>query len=429
MTRVTTNQSRSAPSESAQSNSAGSIDIAVEKLVYGGDGLARVDGQVLLVPYVLPGERVVVSPERVKTGLLRGLASQVMEASPHRVNPRCEYFGHCGGCQYQHAEYGFQLEQKREILRETLQRLGGIRYEADIPILSADPWNYRNRIQLHFVRGEAGFHKAASHELCAIDHCHIASPLLVEVIGKLQGAAKAPQWPDFLRSLEIFTNETDVQFTIIDSIKPVAARFFEWCATFIPSLAAGPVDYSAAGHSYRISRGSFFQVNRFLTDVLVEEVIGDGQGERAVDLYAGVGLFSLPLAERFASVEAVERGGPAYRDLEWNASQSGANIRPLKATAEDFLRSVKDSPDCIVADPPRAGLGKEATAELLRIQAPQLKLVSCDPSTLARDAKKLLEAYRIERLTLVDLFPQTYHFEVVAHLRLDSNVTEPPLSE
>jgi 23S rRNA (uracil1939-C5)-methyltransferase len=408
------------PLTTNESKQVASIEVEVEKLVYGGEGLARVDGQVMLIPYVLPRERVATRPERVKTGLLRGWAQEVLEAAPQRVVPRCEYFANCGGCHYQHAEYSFQLEQKREILRETLRRLGGIGYEGEIRVLSGDPWNYRNRIQLHFSNREAGFHKAGSHALCAIDHCYISSPVLVDVIGKLQAAAKEPQWPEFLRSLEVFTNETDVQLNIVDSVRPVAARFFEWCETFLPLLAKGPIVYAAAGHKYRISRGSFFQVNRFLMDALVEEVLGDSQGTRAVDLYAGVGLFSLPLAKRFASVEAVERGGPAYRDLEWNAGESGSGVLPVKASAEEFLRALTEPPDLIVADPPRAGLGKEATAELLRIKAPHLTLVSCDPATLARDVKKLLEAYRVERLTVVDLFPQTYHFEVIAHLALSS---------
>ncbi len=393
-------------------------DVEIEKLVYGGEGLARVDGQVMLIPYVLPRERVSTSLERVKTGLLRGRVQEILQPAPERVVPRCEYFRNCGGCHYQHAEYAFQLEQKREILRETLRRLGGLTYEGEIRVVSGDPWNYRNRIQLHFRNGEAGFHKAGSHALCAIDHCYISSPVLADAIGKLQAAAKEPQWPDFLRSVELFTNETSVQLNIVDSMRPVEARFFEWCGSFLPSLGSGPLEYAAAGQRYRISRGSFFQVNRFLVDALVEEVMGDLQGARAVDLYAGVGLFSLPLARRFANVQAVERGGAAFRDLEWNAGQDGGAVRPVKASAEEFLRGLTETPDLIVADPPRAGLGNDATAELLRLKAPQLTLVSCDPATLARDAKKLLEAYRIDRLTLVDLFPQTYHFEVVAHLKV-----------
>lgn len=146
--------------------------------------------------------------------------------------------------------------------------------------------------------------------------------------------------------------------------------------------------------------------------------MGESSGQRAVDLYAGVGLFSLPLAHRFATVDAVERNSIAYRDLELNATRSATNIRTARASAEDFLRDLSEAPDLIVADPPRAGLGK-TTGELLRLKPPQLKLVSCDPSTLARDVNKLLPDYRIDRLALVDLFPQTYHFEVVVHLGLN----------
>lgn len=398
------------------SSKPGPVDVQIEKLVYGGEGLARVDGQVLLAPFVLPGEHVTVTAERVKTGLLRGSLLNVTEAAPERITPRCEYFANCGGCHYQHAQYELQLEQKSSILRETLQRLGGIAYSSDIPVLSADPWQYRNRIQLHFSHGKAGFHRTSSHELCSIDHCEISSPALNDAILKLQAAVRQPQWPDFLRSLELFTNESRLQLNVVDSTRPLAARFFEWCASYLDGLAPGAIEYSATGHVFRISRGSFFQVNRYLIEKLAAEVLRDAAGKHAIDLYAGVGLFSLPLAQRIARVDAVERGGPAFRDLEWNAGKGGASIRTFRASAEEFLRSVSAPPDLIVADPPRAGLGGDTTAELLRIRAPRLVIVSCDPATLARDVRKLLTAYRIARLSLIDLFPQTYHVEAVVHL-------------
>lgn len=392
------------------------VEVRVEKLVYGGEGLARLDGQVLLAPFVLPGERVAVAAEQVKTGLLRGTLLNVIKAAPERVTPRCEYFANCGGCHYQHAPYALQLEQKKAILRETLQRLGSVAYEHEIPVVSADPWQYRNRIQLHFGDRQMGFHQSGSRDLCSINHCEISSPALNDAIAKLQAAVRQPQWPQFLRSLELFTNESQLQMTILDSARPVAARFFEWCASFLASLASEPIEYSAAGHTFRISRGSFFQVNRFLIENLVSEVLDEAAGNYAVDLYAGAGLFSLPLSQRFGRVDAIERGGPAFRDLEWNASRSSATIRPLRASAEEFLKDLADTPDYILADPPRTGLGSEATAELLRIRAPKLIIVSCDPATLARDLRKLLAAYRIGRLTLVDLFPHTYHVETVVHL-------------
>jgi 23S rRNA (uracil1939-C5)-methyltransferase len=390
--------------------------VDIEKLVYGGEGLGRIDGQVVLAPFVLPGERVEITAERVKAGLLRGSHPRILAASEARVPPRCEYFGVCGGCHYQHATYELQLEQKQSILRETLQRLGGIGYEDSIKTISGEPWFYRNRIQLHFVEGESGFHRAGTHEICAIDHCYISSPVLVDVIEKLAYAAKHPQWPPFLRSLEVFTNQSAVQLNIVDSARPVSSRFFDFCGTFLPSLSRSPLQYDAAGCVFRISRGSFFQVNRFLIDSLVEEVVHDYTGSYAVDLFSGVGLFSLPLSARFKQVDAVERGASGFRDLEANAVAHNALIRAHKQAAEDFLRALDRVPELIIADPPRAGLGRDLTSELTRILPANIALVSCDPSTLARDLKTLSAKYKIRRLTMMDLFPQTYHFEAVVHL-------------
>lgn len=398
-------------------NTAVATTVHIEKLVYGGEGLGRMDGQVVLVPFVLPGEDISTAVARVKNGLLRGSALGVIQAAPERIIPRCEYFGTCGGCHYQHATYAFQLDQKRHILRETLRRVGKVDYEGDIQLISGDPWFYRNRIQLHFAEGASGFYEAGSHKLCGIDHCYISSPKLLEVIHQLSKAVTRPEWPAFLRSIELFTNETDIQLTVTDSPCPIAARFFEWCRTFIPSLTGDPIRYTAAGHDFQISRRSFFQVNRHLLDALVEEVIGSASGNDAVDLYAGVGLFSLPLSKRFRGVAAVERGGAAFRDLEQNATQSTGNLRAVRSLAEEFLEKLESAPDLIVADPPRAGLDGAVTDNLLRIRSPKLTLVSCDPATMARDLKKLLTAYSIERLTLIDLFPQSYHFETVVHLK------------
>lgn len=390
--------------------------IEIEKLVYGGDGLSRVDGQVVLTPLVLPQEHVSVETSRIKNGLLRGEATNIEQASPHRITPRCSYFGACGGCQYQHSDYEYQVEQKRAILLENLQRLGGITYTGELNTIIGEPWFYRNRIQLHFDKGRSGFNRQGSNQLVPVDDCFIASPLLVDAIKQLSSIVKKPEWPSFLQSLELFSNETDLQINVLDTTRPVAARFFDWLRTFLP-IAPGPIAYEAAGHTFRISHGAFFQVNRFLIEKLVEEVIGSATGEHAVDLYAGVGLFSLALSAKFAKVDSVERSGPAVRDLEFNAQQAGVkNVEAERAASEDFLRAVRSSPDLIVADPPRSGLGKEGTQELIRVKPKKLAIVSCDPATLARDLKHLLTEFHITRMTLVDLFPQTYHLETVVHL-------------
>lgn len=397
------------------------VEIEIEKLVYGGDGLARLDGQVVLMPYVLPGERVAFRPQHMKAGLLKGTQVEILRPSAERIKPRCEYFMACGGCHLQHAGYEFQIAQKLSILRETLRRIAGLDYMEDIGAISGEPWAYRNRVQLHFKAGTCGFHKAESHAIQGISHCDISAPLLNEAIGKIQPAVKKQEWPDFLRSLELFTNGTEIQVNVLESNRPVAARFFTWLKDLMPAVAAGAIDYKAAGQRFRISGGSFFQTNRFLVDALVNEVLGDENGEEAVDLYAGVGLFTLPMAKRFARVHAVERGATAFRDLEFNAETAKmGNVTAQRAPAEEFLREVRNAPAWMVADPPRAGLGKEATAELLRLKPQRLTIVSCDPATLARDLKILLGGggYAIARMSLVDLFPQTYHFETVVRLEI-----------
>jgi 23S rRNA (uracil1939-C5)-methyltransferase len=369
--------------------------LTIEKLVYGGEGLARLDAKVVLVPSVLPGEVVRAEIDRAKNDLWRGRLIEVLQPSALRIAPGCPYFQRCGGCHYQHIDYAAQLEQKRAILREVLQRVGKIEFAAEIAVISGEPWQYRNRVQLHVEGGEVGYFGQGSRKLVAIDHCPIASPKLNETIGKIDAGQAST-------ALELFTNETEVQVNVVDRVPRSALNA-------LASLGVTtPIEYNG----FQVSRNSFFQVNRFLIDPLVECAIANAKGEWAVDLYAGVGLFSKKLAERFAKVTPVESSASSLRDLANNFEQAAVN-----ANVEDYLRELKETPDFILADPPRAGLGKSAVRELARIRAPRLNIVSCDPATLARDLHGLMaENYRIEKITLVDLFPQTFHLETVVEL-------------
>jgi 23S rRNA (uracil1939-C5)-methyltransferase len=386
--------------------------VNVEKLVYGGDGLARVDGRVVFAPYVLPAERALVQPEQEKPGLIRARTLQILDPAPQRVAPPCPYFGRCGGCHYQHAPYEYQLTAKRDILAEELRRLGKIEPPAEIGIVSAEPWGYRNRAQLHIANGRLGYWEARSHKLCAIDHCPISSPKVNEVIGILNGMLHDPRWPRFIRSLEVFTDEQQVQLNILETEKPVARRFFDWCAETIPGLSTGTLDYQGR---FRVSSNSFFQVNRFLVDRLVETAIEGAEGDTALDLYSGVGLFSLPLARKFREVTAIESGTAAVRDLQFNAERNAIdNIRARQGTTEEYLSKLEQAPDFILLDPPRSGIGKTVVKRLLELKPSVITIVACDPATLARDLSAL--GYRIDRMTMVDLFPQTYHIETVVRL-------------
>jgi len=226
-----------------------------------------------------------------------------------------------------------------------------------------------------------------------------------------------PRWPRFVRSLEVFTDEERVQLNVLDADRPVARRFFEWCAERIEGFVSGELDY---GGRFRVSGDGFFQVNRFLADRLAEVAVGGAAGTRALDLYAGSGLFTLPLAERFEEVTAVESGRSAVRDLEFNAQRAGrTNVRAVESSTEAYLAAAGNAPDFVLLDPPRSGLGKEVVRRLGELRPPRVSIVACDPSTLARDLAGLAVAgYRIETLTMVDLFPQTFHLETVAHLTL-----------
>jgi 23S rRNA (uracil1939-C5)-methyltransferase len=389
----------------------------VEKLVYGGEGLARLDGRVVFTPFVLPGERIRAEAKQEKPGLVRAHTLEVLQPAPERVAAPCPYFGRCGGCHYQHAPYAYQLALKRAILVEELRRLGKIEPPRHIEVISGEPWGYRNRAQLHIEDNRLGFREGRSHKLCPIDHCPISSPKVNEVIATLVAMQRDQRWPRFMRTLEVFTDEQRVQVNVLETERPVARRFFDWCVELIPGVVTGALDYEGR---LRVSSNSFFQVNRFLHEGLVAAALDGLEGETALDLYAGVGLFSVPLATRFRRVMAVESGGGAVRDLQHNGERAGlTNLKCEQRTAEEFLTTLQKTPELVLLDPPRAGLGKVVVERLLALRPPRVQIVACDPSTLARDLALLLAGgYAIERMTLVDLFPQTFHLETVVRLAL-----------
>ena len=382
-------------------------DVHIEKWVYGGEGLTRIEGRVVLVPFVLPGENV-----RIEAG--DGVHARLVEVvapSPERAAPPCPLFTICGGCHYQHAPYEYQLARKVEILREQLQRVGKLKFEGEISVISGPPLGYRNRAQFRIGGNKIGYLAARSHELVPVDDdCPVSSPRLNQALAEMRARLNDPRFPRFVRSLEIFTNETGVQINILDSERPVARRFYDWCES------QEAIDYETAAGVFRVSPRSFFQVNRFLVDKLVDAALPESGGGMALDLYAGAGLFALPLTRRFDSVIAVESGSSAARDLEFNAARAGATVQVEQARVENFLSRLQATPEFVLADPPRAGLGKEVVGNLLRLAPPRITIVSCDPATLARDLASL-SGYQIESLTLVDLFPQTYHLETIARLR------------
>jgi 23S rRNA (uracil1939-C5)-methyltransferase len=393
--------------------------LKIEKMVYGGDGLSRVEGEVVFTPFVLPGETIEAEPSGSRKHVQWARMANLVEPSPDRAEPHCPYFTRCGGCQYQHASYEAQVRFKREILAETLRRVGKIEFDPEkIETVPSEPWGYRNRAQLHFENGRVGYREMQSRKLVAVEKCPISSPKINEAIVRLVRMAKDRRWPNFLGSLEVFTDERQVQWNVLESERPLAKHFFEWLAEEIPGTVLGPLEYAVNHDDFVVSGQSFFQVNRFLLPQLAQLAMGGANGGLVWDLYAGVGLFSLPLARRFERVKAVEGGRSAAADLSRNAKRARLSIEAIQQQTEAFLLEAKEAPDFVLADPPRSGLDKAVANRLVELRPKTIALVACDPATLARDLAILGAAYAIEAVTLIDLFPQTFHIETVVRLSL-----------
>jgi 23S rRNA (uracil1939-C5)-methyltransferase len=415
------------------------IEARIEKMVYGGEGLARVQGQVLLAPLVLPEELVEIQPVKDDPRLLRGRVTRIVETSPRRVPPACTYFAQCGGCHYQHALYEDQLRFKTEILVETLRRIGKL--EAPEPqVLSGEPWAYRNRAQFKVVKRGRDFHlgylEAGSNHLVDIEACPIVSPAINELLPTLRDVGRRQDFPDGTAEIEIVdgngqvlvTVRSDERFpdTLVTALRERAPSLVSIArgdaqGGFFRLWGGGHVICPVGGFGYRVSHGVFFQVNRFLLDSLADAVVGDLSGSLALDLYSGAGYFTLPLARRFAKVEAVETNSAAVRDLRANCAAAKLdNVMSHRAATGEFLaRYDGPAPDAILLDPPRAGLGQTSARHLAKLGARSIIYVSCDPPTLSRDLALLTAAgYKLEKLLMVDLFPQTFHIETVVALRI-----------
>lgn len=431
-----------------------SQELVMEKALYGGDCLAHAEGKAVLTPLTLPGETVLAHMVEKKRNFAKAEVDAVVTPSTERVAPRCPYFGACGGCSYQHANYALQLVMKRQILRETLSR-AGVTLSVEIEQLAAEPWEYRNRIRLALTSEESGAMKLnyrgrRSHDLIAVDECPIAAPVLMDVAHRVAGWLEANDRAIEIAELELFTNhdQSQVLLTLFSENNGLVPEtgLEAWLAALHGAMpaevigirlqlsdgslaprilaAAGrpSLTYAAAGFDYQVDHGAFFQVNRRLVDDFVELVLRDvSQGRSAWDLFAGVGLFARQLTGRFDEVIAVESAPASLTALERNLEGTGG--RAVAASTLDYLRRNREErqprPDLIVLDPPRAGLGDETTLLLNSIQAPVLIYVSCDPATLGRDLAALTrERYRIDSITQVDMFPQTFHMETVVRLRL-----------
>lgn len=403
-------------------------------LTYGGDALGRLpDGRAVFVPLALPGERVRVEAVEEKRGHVRARLLEVLEASPRRIAPRCLHFGVCGGCHYQHLAYEDQVQAKTDILREQLQRLAGLENPPVLPMLP-DPrgWDYRNTVQFHLTgEGRVGYQKLGSNETFAIQECHLLEEGLdaiwphldlqplpgLERVGLRLGAGD-----DVLLTLE----SEDINPPEMTLDLPISVAHLSPAGAI---LMAGDdfVVVDLLGRPFKVSAGSFFQVNSLQAERMVELVLaatglrqGSAVGDEIVlDLYCGAGLFSAFLAPHCARLVGVESSPAACDDFAVNLNEFD-HVELYQGRAEDILPRIDVHPDVIIVDPPRAGLAPAVSDALVKLAAKRLVYVSCDPATLARDLRRLLSVgYRLEYVQPVDMFPQTFHIESVSFLTRD----------
>src|SRR5579859_1941689 len=426
--------------------------VSIEKLVYGGDGLAHADGNTIFVPYVLPGEAVRASTKSKKKKLIWANLLEVTSPAAQREKPRCPHFQTCGGCHYQHIPAAEQLRLKTEILRETLSRLGGIRWDGAIETHSAAPYGYRNRAQwaVRDAKPRAlGYFLPESSVITPIDDCPVLSPLLAKTFQQLQEMTRTSHFPEKALEIEAFADSGDAAIALnvaFERFPKPAADLAAALREALPQLQSlllldqskdrfeltGPgfLLQQAGDFRYRVSHLSFFQVNRFLVEELLQTMVAGAEGDAALDLYAGVGFFTLPLARAFQKVISVDANLAATRDLQVNAESAGVTVVSHSEHVEEFLRKTSETPDFISLDPPRSGLGAEAAARMAALGASKIVYLSCDPATLARDLAVLTGTirkaggetasgirYQIEEMHLFDLFPQTFHIETLVRLR------------
>ncbi len=402
-------------------------EITLTTHTYGGATMGRLpDGRAVFVPFALPGERVRVRLVEEKRHYARARLLEVLEAASERIPPRCRHFGVCGGCHYQHLPYEAQLKVKEFILREQFQRIADLSEPPIRPIVpSPHPWNYRNHVQFHLdSQGRLCYVMAEENgkgqALLPLEECHLPEAPINAFWPLLQ----FEPMPD-LERIALRLGESEALMLILESRSPQppslelesSASVVHLCDEDALVLAGeGYLFLRVCERSFRVSPGSFFQVNTAMAERLVEHVLSlvpQSLGE-VWDLYCGVGLFSAFLAERAQTLKGIELSASACEDFVFNLD-TFENVSLYEGAAEEILPWLDGSPQVVLLDPPRAGLAPQVLDALVKHKPSQIVYISCDPATLARDTARLMrKGYRLQQVTPFDMFPQTYHIESIA---------------
>ncbi len=396
--------------------------VTIQSLVYEGGGFARLpDGKAVFVPFVMPDETVRICIREEKKGFALADLVSIEDAHPQRIQPRCVHFSTCGGCHYQHIPYELQVEYKKGILIEQFERLAGIKDpKVDEVIPASEKWNYRNTIQFQISpQGDACFAGARDNALFPVQECHLPMTAINSLWPQMSFETDS-----FTGRLELRQNQQEDLLVALEGAGDIPELESESSVSIV-SLAgdhsvvlAGENRLSMQVHdrSFNVSTPSFFQTNfsgaQTLVDI-VREMVNKQTPNNLLDIYCGVGLFSAFLAGEVEQLAGIEASPSACQDFALNLDEFD-NVSLYEGAAESVLPGLDFKADCVILDPPRAGLHHKARQALIDHQPKSIVYVSCNPSTLARDAKRLIEAgYSIQKTVLVDMFPQTYHMESV----------------
>jgi 23S rRNA (uracil1939-C5)-methyltransferase len=401
-------------------------DVELQRFTYGGEVLGRLpDGRAVFVPFAIPGEIVRVHLVEEKERYARAELLEILQPSPERIEPRCRHYLTCGGCHYQHMSYEHQLAAKTEVLRDQLLRIGRLQEVPGIHVIaSPQPFTYRNHIQFHLTPQNAlGFVDARGRQVIPIQECHLPVAAISTVWQLLDLESTAGiervslrQGADEGDLMIVFESNNPQPIDLSVEELPVSVVYLGPGGSMVLA-GSNHVLMEVLGRPLRVSAGSFFQINIPVAEAMVEHLLTELEltSETClIDAYCGVGLFSAFFAERVGRLIAIEASPQACEDFVINLNEFD-NVALYEAPVEQVLPHVSFDPDVIVVDPPRAGLERHAMDGLLVQGAPHLVYISCDPATLARDAKRLQSGgYHLRQVTLVDLFPQTYHIESIS---------------
>ncbi|HET9533489.1 MAG TPA: class I SAM-dependent RNA methyltransferase, partial [Blastocatellia bacterium] len=392
------------------------IEVTTERMAYGGDAVTHFEGLTVFIPLAAPEERLRVRITERKKRFARATILEIISPSPSRREPPCRYFGQCGGCQLQHLSYDAQLEAKAGFVRDALSRIARIDWPHEIPVRRAREFEYRARAQIKVERQSAdrpgdlkiGFNRTGSHDVCDVAECPVLTPEMNAALSTLRSGLVLVSSEETPSKIEMAAGQTGV------AVEPEIA-----------GLRRREIERSARGATYRFDATTFFQVNPFLLEDLIDEATKGASGRLAIDLYAGVGLFTIQLARAFDRVIGVESGPEAARFARLNIeASSAANIDFYQLRVETWLnryaaavaKTGAERPDLVLLDPPRNG-AIEAAGPIIALGPERVVYVACDPTTMARDLRVMIDSgYQIERIAALDLFPQTYHIETVVSL-------------